>query len=257
MTHAITFTDKSMTIAAEICKASALANGCDTATIYRPTDIDQDFMWENREILSQKRGAGYWLWKSFFIDLALKKMKYGEFLVYADAGVELVGDIRHIINRMQGDTWLFGNMYTHLHWCKADTFIPILSNDYYNYQGKQAQASVIIIRNTENARAFVKQWLEWCCVPGWIDDTPSRLGNHPEFKEHRHDQAILTCAAIRNNIPLHWWPAMYNCGAFAYSKDGYSDTYPVLFHHHRCRNNEIQQSGMFHDYFHNKYPAIV
>lgn len=257
MTHLITFTDKSMTIAAKICEASALFNGCDTATIYGPHDIDQDFMWQNREILSQKRGSGYWLWKSYFIDKKLNSMKDGDYLVYADAGVEIVNSIRHITDRMEGDIFLFGNQYQHVHWCKADVFIPILSNQYYNYQGKQCQASVIIIRNSQFARQFVNLWLHWCMQPGMIDDSPSKLPNNQEFQEHRHDQAILTCWAIRNNIPLHWWPAMYNCGAFTYDHNGYQDNYPVLFHHHRCRNNEIEQLGMFRNYFHKKYPSIV
>lgn len=257
MTHLITFTDKSMTIAANICAKSAMANGCDCFTIYRPQDIDPEFMWQNKDILMQKRGAGYWLWKPYLIDRELKKMKDGGILIYADAGIEFVNSIKHITDRMEGDIWLFGNQYQHVHWCKADVFIPILSNQYYNYQGKQAQASVIVIRNSQSARQWVDRWLLWCQLPGMIDDTPSKTLNHPEFKEHRHDQAIATCWAIRDDITLHWWPAMYNCGAFTYDHSGYNDTYPVLFHHHRCRNNEIQQPGMFRDYFHKKYPEIV
>jgi hypothetical protein len=239
MTHLITFTDKSMTIAAEICKASALANGCDKATIYRPHDIDPDFMWDNRDILSQKRGAGYWLWKPYLIDRELKRMNDGEYLVYADAGVEFVNGINHIIDRMAGDIWLFGNMWQHVHFCKADVFVPILSNQYYNYLGKQCQASVIVIRNTVYSRLFVHDWLKWCCQPGIIDDSPSKLPNHAEFQDHRHDQAVVTCLAIRHNVPLHWWPAMYNAGNFTYEKTGYNDTYPVLFHHHRLRNSDF------------------
>jgi hypothetical protein len=171
--------------------------------------------------------------------------------------VEIVNNINHIIDRMTGDLWLFGNMWQHLHFCKADAFISILSNDYYNYQGKQVQASVIVVRNSEYARRIVKQWLDWCCAPDWIDDSPSNLPNHPEFQEHRHDQAILTCSAIRENIPLHWWPAMYNAGHFTYEKTGYTDTYPVLFHHHRMRNNDFSATDDLNRhmqrYFRSKY----
>jgi hypothetical protein len=194
------------------------------------------------------------------MDRELKKMKDGDYLIYADAGVEIVNNINHIIDRMQGDVWLFGNMWQHLHFCKADVFIPILSNQYYNYQGKQCQASVIVIRNTAAARKFVSRWLEWCCIPGMIDDSQSKIPNVPEFQDHRHDQSVLTCWAIRDNIPLHWWHAMYNAGNFTYEKTGYTDTYPVLFHHHRMRNSDFTATDDLNrhmqKYFKSKYEFV-
>lgn len=254
MTHLITFTDDNMTMAANICVTSALLNNVHETKIYGPKDIDAKFRKANAAILDQPRGCGYWLWKPFIILEELKKMKDGEYLIYCDAGVEIVNNVNHIIDRMQGDVWLFGNMFQHVHWCKADVMKALNCFD----SGSQVQASVIFIRNSKQAREFVNEWLTWCTVSGMIDDSPSKCPNHPEFQEHRHDQAILTTLACREKLtPLHWWPAMYNAGHFAYEKTGYPDTYPVLFHHHRCRNNEIQQPGMFRDYFHKKYPDIV
>ena len=260
MTRLITFTDSNMTIAADICKTSALQNNVHEVKIFTPKDIDAKFYKANKAILDQPRGCGYWLWKPYLIDWELKKMKDCDYLVYADAGVEIVNNVNHIIDRMTGDVWLFGNMWQHLHFCKADTFIPILSNQYYNYQGKQCQASVIVIRNTEYARQLVGKWLEWCCIPGMIDDSPSKLPNNREFQDHRHDQAILTCWAIRDNIDLHWWPAMYNAGNFTYEKTGYTDTYPVLFHHHRMRNSDFTAADDLNrhmqKYFKSKYSFV-
>lgn len=260
MTRLITFTDDNMTIAADICKVSALQNNVHEVKIFGPKDIDAKFRKANAAILDQPRGCGYWLWKPYLIDRELNKMKDGDYLIYCDAGVEIVNNVNHIIDRMQDDIFLFGNKFQHIHWCKADAFIPLLSNEYYNYQGKQAQASVIFIRNSEPARKFVKQWLEWCCNAEMIDDTQSKLLNHPEFQEHRHDQAILTCAAIRENIPLHWWPAMYNAGNFTYEKTGYNDEYPVLFHHHRMRNSDFAATDdlnrQMQKYFKSKYSTL-
>lgn len=254
MTHLTTYADASMSIAAQICTASAKQNGIDRVWSWTDAAIRQtEFYEQNKAILDQPRGSGYWLWKPYIILDTLQRMIEGEILVYADAGVEFVAPVRHIIDRMDQDIWLFGNQYQHVHWCKGDVMKALNCFD----SGSQVQASVIIIRNTTKAREFVDEWLTWCTVSGMIDDNPSKVPNHPEFREHRHDQAILTSLAYINLIPLHWWPAMYNCGAFAYEKGGYNDNYPVLFHHHRCRNNEIQQPGMFRDYFHKKYPLIV
>lgn len=243
MTHLITFTDKSMTIAADICRASALANGCDTATIYRPQDIDPDFMWENRDILSQKRGAGYWLWKSFFIDRELKKMKDGEYLVYADAGVEVINNVKHIVDRMDQDVFLFANQYKHVEWSKGDLIdyiIPEWRDGRYDNLN-QVQASVMFIRNSEYSRAFIGEWLNCCCVPGLIDDSPSQSKNHKTFSENRHDQSCLCCLQIKHGLKLHYWSASYNNGAFCYPRGIYNDSYPTpMFNHHRKRNHEWQ-----------------
>jgi hypothetical protein len=261
MTRLITFTDDHMTIAANICVTSAQQNNVHETKIYGPKDIDQKFRKANAAILDQQRGCGYWLWKPYLIDRELKKMADGDILIYADAGVEIVNNVNHIIDRMQGDVWLFGNKFQHVHWCKADVFIPILSNQYYNAPNRQVQASVIVIRKSHTSQEFVKRWLEWCCIPGLIDDSPSKLPNHPEFQDHRHDQAVLTCWAIRDNIDLHWWPAMYNAGNFTYEKTGYNDTYPVLFHHHRLRNDDFSAtddlSRHMQRYFKQRYPNLL
>lgn len=257
MTRLITFTDDHMTIAADICVASALNNNVQETKIFGPKDIDSKFRKANAAILDQPRGCGYWLWKPYFIDRELKKMKDGDYLIYCDAGVEIINNVNHIIDRMDGDVWLFGNKWQHVHWCKADAFIPILSNQYYNAPNRQVQASVIFLRKSQASQGFVKTWLEWCCIPGLIDDSPSKTLNHPEFQEHRHDQAILTCCTIRENIPLHWWPAMYNAGHFTYEKASYNDTYPILFHHHRMRNNDFSATDDLNRhmqrYFKSKY----
>jgi hypothetical protein len=72
-------------------------------------------------------------------------------------------------------------------------------------------------------------------MPGFIDDSPSMLPNHPEFQEHRHDQAILTCLQIKYQIKAHWWPSTYNLHQREHFPE---DTYPPILNHHRKRNWE-------------------
>jgi hypothetical protein len=260
MTRLITFTDDNMTIAAEICKESALQNNVDEARIYGMHDIDKDFKQKNSEIFSAKRGPAYWIWKPYLIDRELSQMEDGEYLIYSDAGVEFVNNINHIIDRMNSDVWVFGNKFKHVHWCKADvmnTVFPGVSPHLWE-NCYQAQASVIVFRNSPRSRKFVKRWLDLCQQPGLIDDSPSNAPNHPEFQEHRHDQAILTALVFEaDDISLHWWPAMYNAGNFTYDKGTYEDTYPILFHHHRLRNYDFLSDSNLNrhmqNYFKRKY----
>jgi len=288
-THLVTFSDESMSRAAELCVTSAKASGISVTHRYGPSDVAG--LLQRSGIDPTARGCGYWAWKAAVIlgtmyNLGLVDTAFNlsgdNYIIYADAGVEFIAPVSHITTRMDHDVWLFGNNYEHAHWCKADVVAAIWpTNDRsdpmgWHRFGKQVQASVIFFRVSDCSRRFVQEWLAWCltkdpndsqvglsCGHWWkgnawsrcpqcgdvavenrseylIDDSPSRNRNHPEFQEHRHDQAILTTMAYRGGIPLHWWPAMYNDGAFTYEKlPCYAgDDYPVLFHHHRRRDNE-------------------
>ncbi len=247
-THLATFSDESMDRARNLCVDSAIDHGVDGITwAFAATEEDK----------AAGRGLGFWAWKprivlDFLTDTTggLAHPDNGDILIYSDAGVEFINDVSHIIDRMDQDIFLFGNNWEHAHWCKADVveevIPPPLGKPYFRIRwedfGKQAQASVIFFRVSDYSRAFVAEWLDWCLFEGGrlIDDSPSRAPNHPEFQEHRHDQAILTTLAYREGIKLHYWPAQYNDGAFVYEKlpEYAGDGYPVLFSHHRKRDHE-------------------
>ncbi len=273
--HLVTFSDESMSRAVELCVTSAeRAGGVNDSLRWRRDDLlATDFYLHNREILDNPRGCGLWAWKPQIIDWAMRGLMTerqfiensfypdGDILIYADAGIEFIAPVRHIIDRMDQDVWLFGNNWEHAHWCKADVVAEIMP-DWYHLGvpfkrsdgsivkslsvwtpfSKQCQASVIFFRVSDYSRQFVAEWLKWCLFEGGrlIDDSPSRLPNHPEFREHRHDQAILTTLAYREGINLHYWPASYNDGAFTYEKlpEYAGDDYPILFNHHRRRDWE-------------------
>lgn len=239
MIHLVTYFDRNMTIAGKLCEDSARAHGVDAVWSWRDFGLKQTgFYQQHKDILDNPR-AGFWLWKPYIISkVMMEQCKVGEILIYADAGVEVTNNLRYIIDRMDQDIFVFGNKFKHTHWCKGDimkAILPVMPIESY---GKQAQASVIFFKVTEWTKQFINEWLKWCLVPGLIDDSESKTANHPEFRENRHDQAILTTLCYKHGIQLHWWPAMYNAGVFTYEKEGYTDDYPVLFHHHRRRDSE-------------------
>lgn len=258
-TRLITFADDRMSKAAHICTKSAIRNNIDEFERFGPDDIDTKFYKKNRAILDCERGPGYWLFKPYFINKTLKKLDEDDHLIYADAGIEFINNIRYVIDRMDQDVWLFGNKFKNVAWCKGnvlDTIIPEWRDGRYD-NNNQVQASVIVIKNTEWARSFVAEWLKYCQQPGLIDDSPSTTANHATYSEGRHDQGILCCLQIKHGLKLHHWNAEYNCGAFKYERGEYKDQYPVLFHHHRSRNSLWDQtdelSRKFQKYFKDKY----
>lgn len=303
MIHLATFSDDQMSRSRALCIESALKHGVDHVAgphYFDPALETRDgftLEWlKSQPIYEQmgvewwtQRGVGYWLWKPYIIDRVLNKLSVGDVMVYADAGVEFIDNIRHIVDRMDQDVWLFGNNWEHAHWCKRDVIDavwpwPSLSHEQriaaierleargdrkalarldslltseadipdptWGRFGKQAQASVILLRVSDYSRNFVAEWLRWCLFEGGrlIDDSPSRLPNHSEFREHRHDQAILTTLAYREGVKLHYWPAVYNRGGspeFVYEKlpEYAGDDYHALFSHHRKRNYEWSEAA--------------
>lgn len=295
-THLVSFSDESMSYAADRCILSALAHGVDNTIHWSAERLrDTEFYQRNKALLDNARGCGFWAWKPYVIMEAMwSSCRDGDVLVYSDAGVEFIDNVNYIIDRMNDkrnriadlrrkaepvgplhsawdeiadleasawtdDIFLFGNQWEHAHWCKADIVHMVWPKETddiwldagWERFGKQVQASVIFFKVNDKTRAFVREWLDRCLMRRnlsdpldnnyLIDDSPSISQNHPEFRENRHDQAIVTTMAYRDGYRLHWWPAMYNDGAFTYERGQYPDEgYPVLFHHHRKRNSEWQ-----------------
>ena len=155
----ITFTNDDMTISAEKCSQSAMANGCDESMIYHPDFYTNEFYLFNEEILTQKRGAGYWLWKPYFIYQELLNLSDNNILIYTDAGLIFQNHINHLIGNMDlEDIMLFDNRWIHGDWCKMDVLIMMKCDEKYFIEHTQLQASCIILKHTQFTMHFIKEW---------------------------------------------------------------------------------------------------
>lgn len=202
---------------------------------YLMDELSSDYL-RHHDIFTESRGAGYWLWKPFIIyDALLKSVKEGDHLLYCDAGITILSSVQPLIDFGEG-ILLFHNEWRHIDWCKMDVMnaiTPGWANEHRPDQ--QVQASAILIKRSQRTMQFVRDWLTWSLVPRFITDAPSRVPNLPGFREHRHDQAILTCLAIYHGINRHWCPFDWNKDNRAkYPGDAHL---PVIFEHHRRRNH--------------------
>lgn len=246
-TTMICYADDQMTISQQLCIKSAREVGkFDQGFSFGPHSIDKFFYQRHKHVLEAPQrggGKGFWLWKPYIVDQAIRALPDGDILVYCDSGVEWIAPFYHLLNAQanekyeaENDVFLFSNGHRHVDWCKKEVISHMmpLSNPFNPSftQIKQVQASVMIFRVNDHTRDFCARWLAWCCVPGFIDDT-LRGSQLPEFREHRNDQSILTNLAIEDSIDLHHWPAQY----WQDKKVDYPrDTYPQMFYHHRYRN---------------------
>lgn len=151
-----------------------------------------------------KRGFGYWAWKSFVVSTILDQMNDGDFLYYADAGCELNerGKSRLLeyagIAENCGGVLAFRQNYKHSQWCKEElaALLP------FGLEAGQVSASFFVLKKNSLTIKLVRDWWDlssrdWGLL---IDDTTS--DQRPEFREHRHDQAIFHALLAKENIEL-------------------------------------------------------
>lgn len=233
----VTYSDDAMMLSKQLCADSALKHGCTHAWMQSPDTISYEFKDFNKDIWQPgNRGADcFWLFKPYVIYKAMQLMADNETLIYADAGVEFINHVSYITTRMDENIFLFTNTHPNHHWTKREVLAAMMPDWDENYTvdtpWPQVQASVIFFRICKETRDFVKRWLLWCQMPGMIDD--EKDDQYKFFQDHRHDQSILTILATQQQYKLHWWPTQYSEHIRVPG-----DTYPVMFNHHRKRNNE-------------------
>ena len=164
-----------------------------------------------RHILDKKRGAGYWLWKPFFIYKTMKQLDDGDILIYSDSGTIFINSPIPLLKIVKTkNILLFTNNKPNINWNKNRCLVKMNCNSEKYFNAPQVSAGFQIYVNNKKTRKFVKEWLYYCCQPKLIDDTTSNPGEYEEyvsFKEHRHDQSILTNLVTKYNIPLYRDPS--------------------------------------------------
>lgn len=238
----ITYTDDRMTIAANKCAHSALKYGAEEMEIYNPNDLSDTFKQLASPTINESKGAGLYIWKPFIIWTAMNTMKDGQLLIYSDAGQEFVSDIKLVVDCMDEDIMFFSNGWPHVDWCKADVYHTINPGWFNNYENahtyakhKQTQASLIFFKVNQKTKDFVKEWMLYLLMPGFCDNSPSKIPNYPSFQESRWDQSVLCCLQIKYGYKLHWFPTLTNMHQIDASP---GDKYKPIIDHHRKRNNE-------------------
>jgi len=166
---------------------------------------NDDYFWNKHGnfIENNKRGYGYWLWKSYLILKTIENLKDGDILLYLDCGCEI--DVRkkqkliEYIGYLDEHNILGTNGGSVRQYCKMDLILKLDMMKYIN-NAELTQACVLLILINDKTRALIKEWYELCCEYSNIDDTPSINKNHESFIEHRHDQSVLGLLLLKYNF---------------------------------------------------------
>lgn len=172
------------------------------------------FFAENKEILDQHAGLGYWLWKPYIVLQALKDLPEGAIVVYSDSGIEIIASIDPLLRICKEDSpiLLFGNGdHMNSMWTKRDCFILMDCDSEVYWRSPQCDAAFALFRKCALSLQFVEEWLYYCRDSRILTDLPNTCGRRdlPDFIQHRWDQSVLSLLAQKYRLPLYRMPTQF------------------------------------------------
>lgn len=207
----LSYASGSFVAARDALCSSALRVNFDEARARGPSDLDRAFVQINQNILSQPRGGGYWLWKPQIILQELQTLASNELLVYSDAGRSSYYLLRRFPKQLaalaRASGFLLGpTIGQHgplAHWTKRDAFVLLGMDRTEVHTLPPIQATWSIWTPTKGAFDFLNEWVAACTDERVLTDISNTQGleNLAGFRDHRHDQSVLTLLAYRNGAP--------------------------------------------------------
>jgi len=126
---------------------------------FSPSDLDIDFLEQNKIILSNKRGGGFWLWKPYIILKALLDLDDGDFLFYSDSGAAFVKSIKSITKYtklVDQDVIGFELPLIEKQWTKHEVFEAMSCNCDEIRNSPQIMATFVLINVLHPKKARVQ-----------------------------------------------------------------------------------------------------
>jgi hypothetical protein len=185
--------------------------------LFNKKDIDNEFIKQNKRILDFPRGGGYWLWKPYIINETLKKLEDGDVLFYLDSKYYFIEEFSRLYreplsrkdiivwkNKPNEPNWFMKN------WCKQSVIEKYgMKQRVFQDQVLDCWAGCVVMKKTDFAVNFMKEWLNMCCVYEDITDSPSSIPNSNDFRDHRHDQSLLSILLYKYGIDMETFEKKY------------------------------------------------
>ncbi len=172
--------------------------------------MQTEFYKRNKSILDNPKGAGFWLWKPYYINEALNLINDGDLLFYVDAASIFIDNPERIFRLAETDEkgviTFDARPLTNRQFCKRDAFINLGCDIQKYWDSWHVIATMILVRKTPFASSFINEWLEACQNPFSIvnnNDSMDFKTDHEElsgFIDHRSDQSILSILVSKHNL---------------------------------------------------------
>lgn len=175
----------------------------DEATVFDLETLPAEFRAAHASYMQcTGRGFGYWIWKPQIILIGLENLAPDDVLIYIDDGCTLHGGGRRrfkeyleLARDHPSKMLSFQNVHTEAHWTKADLARRLgLSLSCSEMKTSQLSSGFLVLHKTSGNMSLVREWLSIALEDSYrySDDSPSVAYNHPDFREHRHDQSIAS-----------------------------------------------------------------
>ena len=79
----------------------------------------------------------------------------------------------------------------------------------FNENAEDCWGGALILKKTENTIRYIQEWLDMCCIYEDITDSESKIENNNLFREHRHDQSLLSIILHKYNIQMKFFEKKY------------------------------------------------
>jgi len=201
-----------------------------------------EFWRKNAFILGRPRGAGYWIWKPYIILETFNKLQDGDIVLYSDAGLSVIGNLTPLYEvatkDSNGGKILFKlpavDVPRHIAktWTKRDTFVLMECDSEEYWNANMGNGAVSLWRKSDENIEFLNEWLRYMRDSRIVTDDPNMCGrpNFMEFRDHRHDQSVLSLLAIKYGFEMFRDPTQWGNS----EKELFTNSpYDQLFNHHR------------------------
>ena len=179
-----------------ICQEAKTLQFFDEIKGFTDTDLQGTPFWNKHGqfILNNKRGYGYWIWKSYLIKEKLEKLNENDILVYCDAGCQVnpsgVERLNEYVDMLRSNKENYGVLSFQLKYKEEQYTKRVIFDIYECSKMLQNMATVVLIKKNNHSINIIQEWYSHCENYDLINDFT--CNERPEFIENRHDQSILS-----------------------------------------------------------------
>lgn len=248
MIIAINYANESFQKAQKLNLETALQWGADKVIGYTPEDMDEEFREKNKEILSAKKGNGYYLWKPYFLNKAYQELKDGDYLIYTDAGSVYVNKIQYLIDCMEREkvdlmAFSLELEMSERKYSKRDAFILMECDSKEYTDTPQSTATYVVMKQSPFVEEFLKEDLEYAQDPRIIteQDNTQGLPNYDDFIAHRHDQTVWSLMVKKYKLKRFRDPSQFGIMNHYEKEVEERSTFPQIIDSHRMNIGSIRE----------------
>ena len=194
-----------------LCNEAKDTNWFDSITNYSPIDLDDNFKEKFKNLLN-KRGAGYWIWKSYIIKKKLQEIDENDILIYMDAGctINSNGEKRFyeyidLLNNSNEGVLSFQLKNKHIEkiWTTKEIFEHFNINlDSTIANSPQILSTVRVMKKNENLTRLIDiEYNTYINNPLLVTDHYNKI-QESYFIDNRHDQSIFSIIRKLSKEPI-------------------------------------------------------